>query len=137
MQRDGLLRQMQYLCSSGLLRNHQHPFRLLAVQNLHARNQTQVRALPQPRRSDEGHQVGSEVGARQLRALDSGSQHRLRREDGADHQDLQDPSEPLEPGVRALQGESRFLHPVLGEDLQGRLPRDLRVQARPGNESNN
>ena len=135
MQRDGVLRQMQHLCSPGLLRNHKHPLRLLALSNLHPGHQTQVRALPQQGWSHESDQVRPEVGPRQLRPLDPRGEHWVRGEDGADHEDLEDSSESVEPGLRLVQGASRLLHSVLGQDLQGGLPRDLRLQTRSGDES--
>ncbi len=44
-------------------------------------------------------------------------------------------AKPLEPGVRPVQGARRVVHPVLGQDLQDRLPRHLRLQARTRDES--
>ena len=39
--------------------------------------------------SDEEHEEGAEVGPRLLRPLDPRGLHRLRREDGAHHQNIQ------------------------------------------------
>ena len=35
---------------------------------------------------------------------------------------------PLVAGVRAVQGEERVVYPVQRQDLQDRLPRDVRFQ---------
>ena len=42
---------------------------------------------------------------------------------------------PLVAGVRAVQGEERVVHPVQRQDLQDRLPRHLRLQTQPRDES--
>ena len=42
---------------------------------------------------------------------------------------------PLVAGVRAVQGEERVVYPVQRQDLQDRLPRHLRLQTQPRDES--
>ena len=78
-----------FVFSPGLLRDHNHPQRLLALPHLHPRHQTSLRALPQQGRRHEEHQDRHQVGPRQLRPLDPRGLHWRRGEDGADHQNLQ------------------------------------------------
>lgn len=58
------------------------------------------------------HALGSQVGARVLRALDTRGQHRLRGAHGADHQDLQYSGECALRGVRYDKGTSRVCSPT-------------------------
>lgn len=48
------------------------------------------------------HTLGPKMGARLMRPLDPGGEHRLRRKNGTHHKDLEHPSEPLGAHMRTV-----------------------------------
>lgn len=102
------------------------------VSNVFDGPETGLRTMPEQGRSDEVDSIRAEMGARVLRAVDTGGQHRVRGPNGADYENFQHTAEPVGSHLRSLSGARRCLYPVFGEDLQDGVPRNVRFPTRPG-----